>query len=270
MIELLQERPGECLPLQGPEGGRLGERTRRTRVLVAGCQAELQRLLRPNLQAGRYDVTAARTGREALALAARRMPEAVILDLSLPEVVGTDVIGQLRRWYQPPIIALSGRTSPDDRIGALDAGADHYLTKPFSMDELMARLRAALRRDRGAVIHSQSQVIIGRWHIDLMARRITQARAAAPATAPPAAPPETAERIRLTPTEWAILEQLLQHPGQLVDGAQLMTSIWGPGFAHRTNYLRFHMTRLRRKLEDNPAYPRHLLTEHGMGYRYRP
>ena len=237
-----------------------------TRVLVAGCQAELQRILRLNLRAGQYDVTAARTGREALALAAHRMPEAVILDLSLPEVVGTEVIAQLRRWYQPPIIALSGRTSPGDRIGALDAGADHYLIKPFSMDELMARLRAALRRDRGTVIHRQSQVIIGRWHIDLIAHRIGHADAAAPS----AAPPETAERLRLTPTEWAILEQLLQHPGQLVDGAQLMTSIWGPGFAHRTNYLRFHMTRLRRKLEDNPTYPRHLLTEHGMGYRYQP
>ena len=238
--------------------------------MVAGCQAELQRLLRLNLQAGRYDVTAARTGREALALAARRMPEAVILDLSLPEVVGTDVIGQLRRWYQPPIIALSGRTSPDDRIGALDAGADHYLTKPFSMDELMARLRAALRRDRGAVIHSQSQVIIGRWHIDLMARRITQARAAAPATAPPAAPPETAERIRLTPTEWAILEVLLRNPRRLVTRQALLTQVWGPQYTNDTGYLRLYLAQLRKKLEPVPSTPRYLLTEAGMGYRFSP
>ena len=262
MIELLRERPRERPVLQGLEDGRPGERARATRILVAGCRAELERVLRVNLRASRYDVTAARTGREALALAAHRLPDAVILDLSLPDIGGTEVIAKLRRWYQPPIIALAGPTSPADRIGALDAGADHYLTKPLAVDELMARLRAALRRDRGTVMYAEPQVIIGRWHVDLIARRITRADAAAPQDA--------AESLRLTPTEWAILEQLLQHPGQLVDGAQLLASVWGPGFEHRTNYLRFHMTRLRRKLEGDPVHPRHLLTEHGMGYRYRP
>jgi two-component system, OmpR family, KDP operon response regulator KdpE len=259
MIELLRERPCERLVLQGLEDG---ERARTTRILVAGGQAQLQRVLWVNLRASRYDVTAARTGREALALAVHRLPEAVILDLSLPDIGGTEVIAKLRRWYRPPIIALSGQASPADRIGALDAGADHCLTKPLAMDELMARLRAALRRDRGTVIHGEPQVIIGRWHVDLIARRITRADAAAPQDA--------AELLRLTPTEWAILEQLLQHPGRLVDGTQLLTSVWGPGFEHRGNYLRFHMTRLRRKLEDDPVHPRYLLTEHGMGYRYQP
>ena len=262
MIELLQERPGERPALQGPEDGRQDARTRMTGVLVAGDQAELQRALRVKLRAARYEVTAARTGREALALAAHRLPDAVILDLGLPGIGGTEVIANLRRWYQPPIIALSGRTSPGDKIGALDAGADHYLTMPFAMDELMARLRAALRRDRGNVVHGQPQVIIGRWQVDLIAHRVTHADGRTPQDA--------AERLRLTPTEWAILEQLLQHPGQLVDQTHLMTSVWGPGFEHCTNYLRFHMTRLRRKLEDNPAHPRYLLTEHGMGYRYQP
>jgi two-component system KDP operon response regulator KdpE len=233
-----------------------------TRVLVAGEHAERQRALRSRLRVARYDVTTARTGRDALTLTAHRLPDAVILDLSLPDIGGTEVIAKLRRWYQPPIIALSDQASPGDKIGALDAGADHYLTTPFTMDELMARLRAALRRDKGNVIHGQPNVIIGRWQVDLTAHRVTHAVTAAPTDA--------AERLQLTPTEWAILEQLLQHPGQLVDGARLLTSVWGPGFADCTNYLRFHMTRLRRKLEDNPAHPRYLLTEHGMGYRYQP
>jgi two-component system KDP operon response regulator KdpE len=221
MIELLHERPRERLVLQGLEDGGQGERARVTRILVAGCQAELQRVLRINLSATGCDVTAARTGREALALAAHRLPEAVILDLSLPDIGGPEVIAKLRRWYQAPIIALSSQTSPAERIGALDAGADHYLTKPFAMDELMARLRAALRRDRGSVIHGEPQMIIGRWQVDLIARRVTRADTAAP--------PDAAEFLRLTPTEWAILEQLLQRPGQLVDGTQLLTSVWGPG-----------------------------------------
>jgi two-component system, OmpR family, KDP operon response regulator KdpE len=228
-----------------------------TRILVVEDHADLRRALQINLRARRCDVMAARTGREALALAATRPPDAVILDLGLPDIGGTDVIAELRLWYLRPIIVLSGRTDPGDMIGALDAGADDYMTKPFAMAELLARLRAAVRRDEGNLIHGQpAQAVIGRWQVDLTSHQVTCA--------------DSAEALRLTPTEWAILKVLLQHPGQLVESAQLLTSVWGPAFQQRTNYLRFHLAGLRRKLEDDPAHPRHLVTEPGMGYRYQP
>jgi two-component system KDP operon response regulator KdpE len=235
-----------------------------TRILVVEDHAELQQALRINLEARRYDVMAALTGQDALALAASRPPDAVILDLGLPDVGGTEVIVALRRWYLSPIIVLSGRASPGDKIGVLDAGADDYLTKPFVIDELLARLRATLRRHQGSVRHGQPpRLAIGRWQVDLAAHRVTRADAGQ-------ASPDSAETLRLTPTEWAILELLAQRPGQLVGSAELLTSVWGPGFQQRTNYLRFHMARLRRKLEENPACPCHLITEPGMGYRYQP
>jgi two-component system, OmpR family, KDP operon response regulator KdpE len=225
---------------------------------VVEDQPELQRALRINLRARQYEVLAARTGREALSLAVSQPPDAVILDLGLPDIDGTEVIVELRRWYRAPIIVLSGRTSPGDKIGALDVGADDYVTKPFAMAELLARLRAALRRDEGDVVHEAvTSVVIGRWKIDLAAHRVTL-------TDTPA------DTLRLTPTEWHILEMLVQRPGQLVGSAQILIGVWGPGFQQRTNYLRFHMARLRRKLEENPSRPRHLLTEPGMGYRYQP
>jgi two-component system, OmpR family, KDP operon response regulator KdpE len=234
------------------------------RILVIEDHAELQRALLISLRARQYDVMVARTGREGLALVASRPPDAVILDLGLPDFGGTDFIFELRRWYLRPIIVMSGRTSPGDKIGALDAGADDYVTKPFAMDELLARLRAALRRDEGNVSHRQPDpVVIGRWQVDLASHQVTRADATQ-------APLDCAGTLRLTPTEWAILELLLHRPGQLVSSAQLLTSVWGPGCQQRTNYLRFHMARLRRKLEDNPHRPRHLLTEPGMGYRYQP
>jgi two-component system, OmpR family, KDP operon response regulator KdpE len=221
-------------------------------------QPELQRALRINLRARQYEVLTARTGREALSIAASQPPDAVILDLGLPDIDGTEVIVELRRWYRAPIIVLSGRTSPGDKIGALDVGADDYVTKPFAMAELLARLRAALRRDEGDMTHEAvSSAVIGRWQVDLVAHRVTLTE-------------WPSQALRLTPTEWRILELLVQRPGQLVGSAQILTGVWGPGFQQRTNYLRFHMARLRRKLEDNPARPRHLLTEPGMGYRYQP
>jgi two-component system, OmpR family, KDP operon response regulator KdpE len=202
-------------------------------------------------------VLTAGTGREALAVAASHPPEAIILDLGLPDIDGTEVIIELRRWYHAPIIVLSGRTSPGDKIGALDIGADDYVTKPFAMAELLARLRAVLRRDEGAGGPGQPrEAVIGRWRVDLTAHQVRRAAAGE-------------ETLRLTPTEWRILEILLQRPGRLVGSAQLLTAVWGAGFEQRANYLRFHMARLRRKLEDNPARPRHLLTEPGMGYRYQ-
>jgi two-component system, OmpR family, KDP operon response regulator KdpE len=261
----LQERPGAPQPLQDHDPGpACPEHAGMARILVVEDQAELRRALRINLRARLYHVMAAGTGREALAMAASQPPDAVILDLCLPDTDGTEVIIELRHWDRPPIIVLSGRTSPGDMIGALDVGADDYVTKPFSMAELLARLRAVLRRAEGNGTHGQPpRMVIGRWQVDLTAHQVTRADAAA-------GPPDSAGALRLTPTEWAILELLLQRPGQLVGSAQLLTSVWGPGFQQRTNYLRFHMARLRRKLEDNPARPRHLLTEPGMGYRYRP
>jgi two-component system, OmpR family, KDP operon response regulator KdpE len=230
------------------------------RILLAEYHADLQRALRINLRAGLYDVIPARTGREALTLAASRLPDAVILDLGLPDIGGMEVLVALRRWYRPPIIAISGRTSPSDMIGALDAGADDYVARPFAMGEFLARLRAALRRDEGNVVHGQPPAaVVGRWRVDLAAHLVTRVGAT-----------DSVETLRLTPTEWAILKPLLQRPGQLVGLAQLMTGVWGPGYERRTNYLRFHMARLRGKLEDDPAHPRHLLTEYGMGYRYQP
>ena len=284
MSELGHSRPESTGPPGTPGSGRAGANT----VLIVEDQPELLRALRINLRARQYDVLTARTGREALALAASQPPDAVILDLGLPDIDGTEVIVELRRWSKAPIIVLSGRTSPGDKIGALDVGADDYVTKPFAMAELLARLRAALRRDEGnADPGGPRQAMIGHWLVDLSTHRVT--RAAGPATVPttgpspadPGSPPrpgsggggpdfEPGETLRLTPTEWRILEFLLPRPGQLVGSAQILTGVWGPGFRQRTNYLRFHMARLRRKLEDNPARPRHLLTEPGMGYRYQP
>jgi two-component system, OmpR family, KDP operon response regulator KdpE len=270
-------RPGPTPPGPG--------RARPSAILVVEDQPELMRALRINLRARQYEVLAARSGREALAVAADRPPDAIILDLGLPDIDGTEVIVELRRWCKAPIIVLSGRTSPGDKIGALDVGADDYVTKPFAMGELLARLRAALRRDEGEVGQDQPrQATIGPWRVDLAAHQVTRVGEPDVAVAAPEAGageaggevgggqgeggPET--NLRLTPTEWRILEFLTRRPGQLVSSAELLTSVWGPGFQQRTNYLRFHMARLRRKLEGNPARPRHLLTEPGMGYRYQP
>jgi two-component system KDP operon response regulator KdpE len=255
MAELTSEpRPGD--PRPGPEGSQYPNG-----ILIVEDEADLVRALRINLRARQYEVRCASTGQEALALAASHPPDAIILDLGLPDLDGTEVIVELRRWYRAPIIVLSGRTSPGDKIGALDVGADDYVTKPFAMAELLARLRAVLRRDEGEGTRSRPRPAdrVGRWLIDLTAHQVRRATA-----------DDTGDTLRLTPTEWQILEILLRRPGQLVGSVHILTSVWGPGFQQRTNYLRFHMARLRRKLEDNPARPRHLLTEPGMGYRYQP
>jgi two-component system, OmpR family, KDP operon response regulator KdpE len=222
------------------------------RVLVVDDEPTMLRALRINLRVRKYDVTTASTGREALAEARRRPPDAVILDLGLPDVDGIEVIGGLRGWSRAPVIVLSGRIGPGDKIAALDAGADDYVTKPFSMEELLARLRAALRRDDTGPL--PVRVRIGRCEIGLAAHTAL----------------DGARAVRLTPTQWRLLEILLRHPGQLVGTQQLLTEIWGPGYERYTHYLRFHMAGLRRKLEDDPSRPRYLLTEPGMGYRYQP
>lgn len=226
---------------------------RSQRVLIVEDESAMLRALRINLRARGYEVTTAAAGRTALTEATRRPPDAVLLDLGLPDVDGVAVIQQLRTWSRAPVIVLSGRTGSGDKIGALDAGANDYVTKPFDIEELLARLRAALRRDEPI---GATDITLGRWKIDLVAYTATQA--------------DGADSARLTPTEWRLLEILLRHPGQLVPASRLLTDVWGPGYERSTNYLRFHMAKLRRKLEDDPSRPRFLLTEPGMGYRYQP
>jgi two-component system KDP operon response regulator KdpE len=226
--------------------------TKGQRVLVVDDEPAMLRALRINLRVRSYDVTTAATGQEALTEAARRPPDAVILDLGLPDLDGIEVIKRLRGWSCAPVIVLSGRAGPGDKIAALDAGADDYVTKPFSMEELLARLRAALRRDDAG--QPPARVKVGRCEIDLAAHTALDGDKA----------------VRLTPTQWRLLEILLHHPGQLVGTQRLLTEIWGPGYERYTHYLRFHMAGLRRKLEADPSRPRHLLTEPGMGYRYQP
>jgi two-component system, OmpR family, KDP operon response regulator KdpE len=231
------------------------------RVLVVDDEPQLLRALRINLSARRYEVVTAADGAAALKAAASQPPDVVILDLGLPDLDGSEVIKGLRGWSQVPIIVLSGRADSSDKVEALDAGADDYVTKPFSMDELMARLRAALRRGDGAT--PEAVVPVGYYDVDLVARTVTR-RQDAPED--PAAP----EHARLTPTEWGVLELLLRHPGRLVSSRQLLAEVWGPQYHNETNYLRFYLAQLRRKLEPEPSRPRHLITEPGMGYRFQP
>ena len=229
------------------------------RVLIVEDEPALLRALRINLRARGYDVATAAAGAEGLAAARRHPPDLVLLDLGLPDIDGGEVIRQLRGWSRAPVIVLSGRAGSGDKIGALDAGADDYVTKPFDMEELLARLRAALRR--GDPAPAGTTFSIGAYEIDTAAHTIIRVRGTDGSEG--GAP-------HLTPTEWRLLEILLSAPGQLVGSQRLLGDVWGPGFERSTHYLRFHMAGLRRKLEDDPHRPRHLLTEPGMGYRYRP
>jgi DNA-binding response OmpR family regulator len=222
-----------------------------SRVLVVDDEPGLRRALAINLRARDYEVDVAADASAALASAARRPPDVVVLDLGLPDMDGTDVIRGLRGWTQAPIIVLSARTNQSDKVDALDAGADDYVTKPFGMDELLARLRAALRRaapaDAAPVVETED------FTVDLAAM---QARAL------------DGTPIRLTPTEWHLLEVLVRNEGKLVDQRTLLREVWGPAYGTETNYLRVYMAQLRRKLEPDPARPRHLITEPGLGYRF--
>ena len=222
------------------------------RVLVVDDEPQILRALRINLRARGYDVKVAADGAEALRLAATQQPELVVLDLGLPDLDGLDVIHGLRGWTAVPIIVLSGRAGSSDKVAALDAGADDYVTKPFGVDELLARIRAVTRRTAGQA-SAAAIVTIGRWQIQIADRVVCGS--------------EGTELIRLTPTEWKLLEILVQNPGKLVSQRQLLQEVWGPQYGSETNYLRQYMAQLRRKLEDDPSHPRHLLTEPGMGYR---
>jgi two-component system KDP operon response regulator KdpE len=228
-----------------------------TRVLVIDDEPQILRALRINLRVRQYDVDIAATGAEALEHASKHPPDLVILDLGLPDLEGVEVIQGLRGWTAAPIIVLSGRADSTDKVEALDAGADDYVTKPFGMEELLARMRAVGRRVVGD--GDEPQVRLGDLVVDLAAKRVIQDPAGGSAT-----------DVRLTPTEWHLLEVLLRHPGKLLSQQQLLREVWGPGYAEATGNLRLYMAQLRRKLEPDPARPRWLLTEPGMGYRFQP
>ncbi len=225
-----------------------------TKVLVVDDEPQIVRALRINLSARGYEVLTALDGATALRLAADGKPDVVVLDLGLPDMDGTDVIAGLRGWTTLPIIVLSARTDSHDKVDALDAGADDYVTKPFGMDELLARLRAAVRRSAVTGPEDEPVVRTASFTVDLAAKRVLKDGA----------------EVHLTPTEWGLLEVLARNTGKLVAQKQLLRDVWGPAYEKETHYLRVYLAQLRRKLEPEPARPRHLLTEPGMGYRFEP
>lgn len=226
-----------------------------TRVLVVDDDVALARALAINLRARGYDVAVAATGREALDTLARVHPDVVVLDLGLPDLDGLEVLRGIRGWNQVPVVVLSARTTSDEKVDALDAGADDYVTKPFEMNELLARIRAAVRRagasagtDAAAVVETSS------FTIDLSAGVVTR----------------DGQQVRLTPTEYHLLEVLARNVGRLVPQQQLLRDVWGPGYEKESHYLRVYVAQLRRKLEADPSAPQHLITEAGLGYRLDP
>jgi two-component system, OmpR family, KDP operon response regulator KdpE len=223
-----------------------------SRVLVVDDEPQIRRALAINLRARGYQVDLAATGEEALKAAAAQPPEAVILDLGLPGIGGLQVIQGLRGWTQVPIIVLSVREREADKVAALDAGADDYVTKPFGINELLARLRAAIRRATPA---SEELPIVQTpdFRVDLAAKQVIR----------------DGREVRLTPTEWQLVEVLVRHRGRLISQRQLLQEVWGPSYAEETNYLRVFIAQIRRKLEPNPAHPRYFLTEPGIGYRFQ-
>jgi two-component system, OmpR family, KDP operon response regulator KdpE len=222
-----------------------------TKVVVIDDEPAMCRALRINLVARDYEVATAHTGADGLSAVAREHPDVVILDLGLPDMDGTDVIAGVRGWTATPIIVLSAREHEAAKVAALDAGADDYVTKPFGMDELLARLRAAVRRGSRGI--EEPAIVTAAFTIDLAAKRVTDVGG---------------HDVRLTPTEWQLLEVLVRHDGRLVTQQQLLREVWGPAYGDETNYLRVYVAQLRRKLEPDPPRPRYLLTEAGMGYRF--
>jgi two-component system KDP operon response regulator KdpE len=237
------------------------------RVLVVEDEPQLLRAMRLTLQARGYDVRTAATGRRALSEAAAAHPDIVVLVLGLPDLDGVEVITGLRGWSSMPIIVLSGRTTGGDKVAALDAGADDYVTKPFGVEELLARIRAVTRRSTLAEDGSAT-VDIGAFRVELAGKRVYRPDPAADGSTSDT--PAPANDLHLTPTEWRLLDALVRHPGKLVGQRQLITEVWGPAYTDDTSSLRLYVNRLRRKLEPDPSRPRHLLTEPGMGYRFQP
>jgi two-component system KDP operon response regulator KdpE len=226
-----------------------------TRVLVVEDEVGLLRALAMNLTARGYDVVEADTGTKALTAAAVAKPDVILLDLGLPDLGGMEVIRGVRAYSATPIVVLSARTGSSDKVTALDFGADDYVTKPFSIDELLARLRAATRRASAIEAGETALVRIGSSTVDLDAKIVTGA---------------DGKRVHLTPTEWHLLEVLLHQPGKLVTSRTLLTELRGTPEHTDPSYLRIYIAQLRRKLEAEPSRPRHLITEPGMGYRFQP
>ncbi len=233
-----------------PGGGIM---TAKTKVLVIDDEPQILRALRINLSVRGYDVDTAASGEEALRKAADHRPDVVVLDLGLPDMSGIDVLGGLRGWLTAPVIVLSARTDSSDKVEALDAGADDYVTKPFGMDEFLARLRAAVRRAAAASDTDEPVIETSSFTVDLSAKKVTK----------------NGTEVHLTPTEWGMLEMLVRNRGKLVGREELLKEVWGPAYAKETHYLRVYLAQLRRKLEDDPSHPVHLLTEAGMGYRFQ-
>jgi two-component system KDP operon response regulator KdpE len=221
-----------------------------SRVLVVDDDPRILKTLEVNLRARGFEVVLARTGEDALKLAARHHPDAVILDLGLPAMDGLDVVRGLRGWTSVPIVVLSGRGTERAKVEALDLGADDYLTKPFGMDELFARLRAAVRR--AVVPEGKPVVTTPDFTIDFAAKQVRH----------------DDEIVRLTPTQWHIVEVLVRNAGRLVTYEQLLREVWGPSYGKETNYLRVFMTQIRQKLEPEPSAPRYFVTEPGIGFRF--
>jgi two-component system, OmpR family, KDP operon response regulator KdpE len=227
------------------------------RVLVVEDDPHMLRAMRITLRARGYEVLTAPTGRKALSEAAAAHPDLVVLDLGLPDIDGVEVIQGLRGWTSIPIIVLSGRTGGGEKVAALDAGADDYVTKPFGVEELLARIRAVTRRTATTDAGTPT-VDIGAYTIDLANRTISPR------------PDHAASDVRLTPTEWRLLDAFVRHPGKLIGQRHLLTEVWGPTAGDDTSNLRLYLNRLRHKLEPDPSRPRHLVTEPGMGYRFQP
>jgi two-component system KDP operon response regulator KdpE len=224
-----------------------------TRLLLIDDEGPFVRAMGVSLKAMGYDVDAAPTGAAGLARAATSVPDVIVLDLGLPDMDGLEVLNGLRAWTSVPVIVLSARDRDDAKVAALDGGADDYVTKPFSMDELLARIRAALRR-RPVVASDEPLIETDDFRIDLAAKEVSVGD----------------QKVRLTPTEWNVLEVLVRNQGKLVSQRQLLKDVWGPQYETETEYLRVYLAALRRKLEPTPSQPRYFITEPGMGYRFTP
>jgi two-component system KDP operon response regulator KdpE len=221
-----------------------------TVALVIDDEPQIRRLLRVTLEANGYSVIDAATGRDGIVQAAQGRPEIILLDLGLPDMDGVAVLQRIREWSQVPVIVLSVRDREHDKIAALDAGADDYVTKPFGSGELLARLRTTLRRSQPAVAGAIFRA--GKVEVDLAARAVRKAGA----------------EVKLTPTEYALLRLLVVHAGKVLTHRQLLTEVWGPNAVEQTQYLRVHVAHLREKLENDPAQPRLIVTEPAVGYRF--
>jgi two-component system KDP operon response regulator KdpE len=223
---------------------------------VVDDDPQIVRALSINLRARGYEVQAATTSSDALAVAAAHPPDLVVLDLGLPDLDGVEVIHGLRRWTTAPIVVLSARTDSSDKVEALDAGADDFITKPFGVEELLARVRAVSRR--ATPVAALAAITFGDVTVDLANKRVSMRRG------------DELEEVRMTPTEWHLIEVFARNPGKLLSRRQLLTEVWGPGYENAFSNLRLYMAQLRRKLEADPSRPRYLLTEPGMGYRFEP